>query len=83
MISNEQNPSELHLTEKGQKVNIEIDRDLQRRTEYIDDRYDDLDDKNYVKHPIKGQTQDSYLYQSPYKPNPVKSTRRFTTLGLF
>ena len=48
---------------KEQKVNTQIDIDVERRTEYLSDRYDDLDDQNYVRHPIIGQMQVSYLDQ--------------------
>ena len=63
IILNKQCPGEFHVTQKEQKVNIQLDRDLERGTEYQDDKDDDLDDQNYVRHPIIGQVQDSYLDQ--------------------
>ena len=60
------------MTQKEQKVNIQTDMDLVRRTEYQDDRYDDLYYQNYARHPITGQTQNSYFDQRHYKPNPQR-----------
>ena len=45
IILNEQYPSELHVTQNQQKVNTQIERDVVGRTEYQDDRYDNLEYK--------------------------------------
>ena len=62
MISNEQHPSELHVTQNEQKVNKQIAIDL-IRTEYQDDRHDDLDDQNYSIQPTVEQTHNIYFDQ--------------------
>ena len=51
IVSNEQHHSELHPTQNEQKVSKQIERDLVRRTEYKDDRHDNLEDQNYIRHP--------------------------------
>ena len=67
MISNKQHPGELHVTQNEQKVNKQIEIDLIIRTEYLDDRHDDLDDQNYIRHPAIGQTQYPFCDQRHYK----------------
>ena len=70
MISNEQHPSELHVTQNEQEVNNQIERDLVRRIEYQDDRHDDLNDQNYSRHPTIGQMQNPYFDHRHYRPYP-------------
>ena len=49
MMSNEQYPRELHVTQNEHQVNKQFDRELVIGTEYQDDRHDDLDDQNYIR----------------------------------
>ena len=51
IISNEQYPRELHVTQNEQQVDKQSDRDLVIGTEYQDDRYENLDDQNYIRKP--------------------------------
>ena len=75
ITENKQHPSELHVTQNEQKVNKQIERDLVIRTEYQDDRHDDLDDQNYIRHPTIGQIQNPYPDQKHYRLNPPENTR--------
>ena len=69
MISNEQHPSELHETEIKQKVNKQVERDLMMRTDYINDRHDNLDVQSYIRYPTIGQTQNLYFDKRHHRTN--------------
>ena len=70
MISNGQHPGELQVIQTEQQVNKQTERDLVLRTEYEDDRQDDLDNQNYIRQPTWGQVQHPYFDQRHYRPNP-------------